>query len=191
MKNKKPIIASIAALGVVLIGCTAAYFTDTWSKDNLFQLGDSNTEFIETFDSPTNWKSCDVTPKELVIKNKSGAPVTARFRIEEYWKKNGSTSEGKVSDLNLDYQGERVAIINTQNENDWELKDGWYVYKHILQAGESTNSYLKSVTFNCNQNFSGEVQYSDDHKSGTTETTDYQNARYHLYITAQTNQVTD
>jgi alternate signal-mediated exported protein len=190
MKNKKPIIAGVAAIGVLLIGCTAAYFTDEWSKDNHFQLGDSDTEFIETFDSPTNWKSCDVTPKELVIKNKSGAPVTARFKMEEYWKVNGSTSEGKISDLSLDYQGERVAIINFKNEDKWELRDGWYTYKTVLQPGDSTDSLLESVTFNCNQNFSGATTYSDDHKTGTTQTTDYQNARYHLFITAQTNQAT-
>ena len=106
--------------------------------------------------------------------------------MTEYWKAAGSTSAGQTSDLSLTYQNQNVAIINFQNENDWEKVGDWYVYKGTLNENESTSSLLKSVTFNCDVNFAGDITYSADGKSGSTNTTDYQNAKYHLDITAQT-----
>ncbi len=185
--NKKTLIALIALAGVAaIVGGTIALYTDQASFNNVFQLGDASVEYVETFKSPTNWKSCDETQKELAITNKSSVPVAARFKMVEYWKSAGSTSEGQTSDLAFEYRGERVAIINFQNEDDWEQDGDWYVYKGTLQANESTSSLLKSVTFNCGINFAGDIVYSADGKSGYTSQTDYQNATYHLDITAQT-----
>lgn len=186
MKKKRIIVIAALAALVALVGGTVAYYSDSKQFGNLFKLAADNIEYVETFESPNNWKSCDETPKTLVITNKSATPVAARFKMTEYWKAAGSTSTGQTSDLSLTYQNQNVAIINFQNENDWELVNGWYVYKHTLNENESTSSLLKSVTFNCSVNFAGDVAYSADGKSGTTNMTDYQNAKYHLDITAQT-----
>lgn len=186
MKKKRIIVIAALAALVALVGGTVAYYSDSKQFGNLFKLAADNIEYVETFESPNNWKSCDETPKTLVITNKSATPVAARFKMTEYWKAAGSTSTGQTSDLSLTYQNQNVAIINFQNENDWELVDGWYVYKHTLNENESTSSLLKSVTFNCSVNFAGDVAYSADGKFGTTNMTDYQNAKYHLDITAQT-----
>ena len=186
MKKKRIIVIAALAALVALVGGTVAYYSDSKQFGNLFKLAADNIEYVETFESPNNWKSCDETPKTLVITNKSATPVAARFKMTEYWKAAGSTSTGQTSDLSLTYRNQNVAIINFQNENDWELVNGWYVYKHTLNENESTSSLLKSVTFNCSVNFAGDATYSADGKSGTTNITDYQNAKYHLDITAQT-----
>ncbi|MCQ2570820.1 MAG: BsaA family SipW-dependent biofilm matrix protein [Candidatus Saccharibacteria bacterium] len=185
--KKKRVLAFIALTALVAtVGGTVAYYSNVFEFDNNFKLGSAVTEYVETFESPDNWKSCDTTPKTLVITNKSNTPVAARFKIEEYWKKAGSTSTGHDSDLSSTYMDEKVAIINFQNEGDWEKKGDWYYFKRTLDEGESTTSLLESVSFNCNVNFAGDVVYSEDGKTGYSTTNDYQNAKYHLYITAQT-----
>lgn len=186
--KKKNTFAAIGVLSVAAIatGGTIAFLHDSVPFENSFQLGAGETEYVEAFESPNNWKSCDTTPKELVITNKSDIPVRARFKIEDYWKKAGSTSTDHTNEISPVYQGQNVAIINFQNQDDWEQKGEWYVYKNVLQKNQSTSSLLASVTFNCDINFAGEMVYSSDGKSSTTSTNDYQNAKYHLFVTAQT-----
>lgn len=186
MKKKRALAFIGLTLLVATVGGTVAFYSNTFVFNNNFKLGSAETEYTETFESPDNWKSCDTTPKTLIITNKSGAPVAARFKIEEYWKKANSTSTDHNNEVPLTYENEKVAIINFQNENDWEKKGDWYYYKNTLNAGESTSSLLESVSFNCDINFAGEVSYSEDGLTGYSTTNDYQNAKYHLYITAQT-----
>lgn len=186
MKKKRIIVVAALAALIALVGGTVAYYSDSVSFENIFTTASDKVEYTETFESPRNWKSCDTTPKTLVITNKSDTPVAARFKMEEYWKVNGSTSAGKTSDLSLTYQNQRVAIINFQNENDWEQQGDWWVYKGTLNKDQSTSSLLASVSYNCSINFVEGVTYSADGKSGTTNTNAYDNATYHLDITAQT-----
>ena len=192
MTKKRLIIASAALIGVGLIGGTIAYLQDSNFFDNKFVASEAATEFTEVFDSPQNWKSCDVTPKEFTITNKSDTPVTAKFKMEEYWKRKDSTSTDHRSELDMNYNGEPVAIIHFKNQSDWTLDaDGWYTYKDTLGKNESTSSMLESVEFNCNQNFVGGVNYSTDGLTGETIGTDYEEATYHLFITGHTEQVTN
>ena len=185
--KKRTLIAVLALLGVsAAIGTTVAFLSDSVNFNNDFHLAKGETEFVETFKSPDNWKSCDTTQKELVITNKSDVPVVARFKMEEYWKRNGSTSSDHTNEISPTYHGYKVAIINFQNQNDWEQKGEWYVYKNVLQKNESTSSLLASVTFNCAVNMAGAMSYSQDGKSATTGVNDYANAHFHLNITAQT-----
>lgn len=185
--KKRTLIAVLALLGVsAAIGTTVAFLSDSVNFNNDFHLAEGETEFVETFKSPDNWKSCDTTQKELVITNKSDVPVVARFKMEEYWKRNGSTSTDHTNEISPTYQGHKVAVINFQNQNDWEQKGEWYVYKNVLQKNQSTSSLLASVTFNCDVNMAGAMSYSQDGKSATTGVNDYANAHFHLNITAQT-----
>lgn len=191
MKKKRAIVAAIAVAGIAVIGGTFAFYADQASFSGIFNLGSPQVEFTETFESPNYWKSCDVTPKTLIITNKTDYPVKARFKMEQYWKASGSTSTDHTTELPLQYQNADVAIIGFQNDDDWEFDGEWYTYKTTLQKGESTNSLLKDVTFNCTQNFAGSIVYSDDGSTGYTAAGDYTNAKFHLFITAQTNQVTE
>lgn len=184
---KKRILALIALLaGTTAISWTIAYSRDQTIFNNDFELAKGEVTYTETFKSPDNWKSCDEEPKELVITNNSDVPVNARFKMKGYWKKNGSTSTNQNNEISPVINGQEVAIVNFQNENDWEQKGEWYEYKNVLQKGESTSSLLKSVTLNCDLNLSGEVSYSQDGKTSISGESIYGNARYKLDLTAQT-----
>lgn len=189
MNKKKVFIVCGALLAIALIGGTIAFFNDQISFENKFKVADGKVEYSETFDSPDNWKSCDTTPKTFTITNKSTFPVKARVKLEEYWKLPNSTDASHTTELSLKRNGENVAIINfASNWSDkWEKQGDWYVYKDVLQnSGDSTTPLIESVTFNCNQNFAGSVEYSDDHKTGTTTASEYERAKYHLFLTGQT-----
>lgn len=90
---------------------------------------------------------------------------------------------------------ERAAIINFDNESDWtvdydENGKGYYYYNKKLAKGESTSSFIKSVTFN------GNVESSSDCPktvTGGTQTitctstgNGYDGATYTLTITVET-----
>ena len=193
LKKKRTLaIAGVSVLCLVVVG-TIAFNQDSIFFNNLFKLADDNVEFVETFDSPDDWQPCQEIDKTAVARNKNTTPRYVRMKINEYWRtKNSQTpaSDHETSDLPLTWDDsgttKNYAIINTQNDDKWELKrDGWYYYKTTLAQNESTLSLLKSVTFNCEVNTAGEIRYSADGKAGESVPTEYSEATYHLYITFQ------
>ena len=193
LKNKKTILfVGLSAFILVFVG-SLAYNKDLFSFANLFHLGGDVVEFVETFDSPDNWTPCTTTPKTAIATNKNNSPRYVRMKINEYWRTSDTTtpeSDHETSDLPLTWDDngteKHYAVINTQNDDKWELKsDGWYYYKTTLGQDESTLSLLESVTFNCEVNTAGEVRYSVDGKSSESIPTEYGGAKYHLYITFQ------
>ena len=192
-KNKKVLaIAGVSVLMLTVVG-TIAYNQDSMFFANLFRLPSDNVEFSETFDSPEDWQPCQETPKTAIATNRSDTPRYVRMKINEYWRTKNTTtsaSDHETTDLPLAWTDsgveKRYAIINTQNDDKWELgSDGWYYYETALSKDESTLSLLKSVTFNCEVNTVGDVRYSADGLIGETIPTDYSEATYHLYITFQ------
>ena len=63
-----------------------------------------------------------------------------------------------------------MAIINLANTSSWVLKsDGYYYYQGDIAAnGGASNSFINSVTFNCDAD------------------SEYSSARYHLVLTIET-----
>lgn len=182
LKKKRVLIAILALIAVGLVAGTIAYNNDRSIFANIFGVSDFKTEFIETFDSPDNWQPCDEIPKTVIAKNDSGVRVNVRLSYEEFWKaKNGGS-------LPLTRNGVKLAIINFQNEDDWELRsDGWYYFKAGLAPGESTNSLFKSVKLDCSANFGGENTCieTETGKTCQKEADEYADAEYHLKITVQ------
>jgi hypothetical protein len=115
------------------------------------------------------------------------------MKINEYWRTKDTqtpTTDHETSDLPLTWDDngttKHYAVINTQNDDKWELKnDGWYYYKTTISQNESTDSLLKSVTFNCEVNTVGEIRYTAGGTVGEDVPSDYAEANYHLYITFQ------
>lgn len=181
-KKKRALIAILALIAVGLVAGTIAYNNDRSIFANIFGVSDFKTEFIEIFDSPDNWQPCDEIPKTVIAKNDSGVKVNVRLSYEEFWKaKNGDS-------LPLTRNGVKLAIINFQNEDDWELRsDGWYYFKAGLAPGGSTNSLFKSVKLDCSANFGGEniCTETETGKICQKEADEYADAGYHLKITVQ------
>ncbi len=146
MKNKKPLIALaiIAILGG--IGGTFAYFTDRVEVANEFQTKPYGTQVTEVFTSPDNWLPGDETPKTVVVKNTGQVDVAVRVSYTESWvSADGTPLSGTQT---ISGQPVRAAIINLDNTADWTKVGNYYYYNKKLASGNSTTSFIKSVTFN-------------------------------------------
>lgn len=141
-KNNKPLFALLLLAIVGVVGVTIAYFTSTTSFENVFKTSPYSTEVTEEFISPTNWIPGTTTSKTVFAKNTGDVPVAVRVSYEEEWvSSNGST-------LPLVQDGKTAAIINLANTSDWTLDNGYYYYGKKLTKGQSTTTFMESVTFN-------------------------------------------
>ncbi len=183
-KKKRRTIVAVSAIGLIaLVGGTLAVSSDWTSFLNNFNIADYRTEFIETFDSPEDWEPCDETPKTVIAKNNSNVNIKVRLSYEEYWRNKADTEN-----LPLIKDGVQLAEIIFQNQNDWELIDGWYYYKNELEPGQQTNSLFKSVKLSCDANFGKENVCSDTATGRVCQkpSDEYEESTYHLKITVQT-----
>ena len=142
MKKKKNLIIVLFLL--IGVGVTLSFFTSTSELENEFKSGRYKTVSTDNFTSPSDWKPGDTTPKTITTKNEGTMPVRVRVKLTEEWKSENNNV------LPLEYNNERVSIINFDNEDDW-IKDGdYYYYIGELAPGEETSSLIKSVTYNPN-----------------------------------------
>ena len=158
MKEKKTILILILVLTIGIVGLTIAYFSNSSTVNNIFTTQPYGTTVEETFTSPSNWLPGTTTDKTVVATNTGNVDEAVRISLSESWTTanhntlNGwITSSGtKSSHLpeNEPSTDERVAIINFDNDEDWEYSNGYYYYKYKLSPNESTSSLIKSVTFN-------------------------------------------
>ena len=193
LKNKRMLLVIGVFFAAIAIAGTIAYNQDSMFFQNLFHLGSDVAEFSESFESPDDWMPCQEIPKTATATNKNATPRYVRMKLNEYWRtKNSETSESdhETTDLPLTWNDngtvKNYAVINTQNDDKWELRsDGWYYYKTPLNQDETTDSLLKSVTMNCDANVAGGVSYSQDGHTATNIESDYSGATYHLYVTFQ------
>ena len=140
MKNKKSLVAIIAVLLVAIIGGTFAYFQSTGSFVNIFQTGTYRLVTTEVFESPDNWKPGEEIEKTIVTKNEGTIPAAVRVSYTEQW------LDGETDITNSIEEGS--VIINFDNTNEWIEENGYYYYKYILAPGQTTSSFIKSVTLN-------------------------------------------
>ena len=183
MKNKKPLIIAGVAVLLLGIGFTVAYNMDLIPFLNNFGLAKYQTEYVDTFTSPSDWKPCDTTPKTIAITNKGNVDVSARVKLSDYWKdKDGNDLADLMSG------GQKLTVINFHDgwENKWDYVDGWYVYKTNLAPNETTEPLIDSVTLSCDANLAGEVNYTDNGQTGESGTSPYLGASFHIEATLQT-----
>ena len=183
--SKKKLFIPILLVGVFLfIGATIAIHSDYSVLDNVFNLSSHVATSIEEFEPPDDWHICEEVPKTLITRNDSNHDIYVRLSYEEYWR-----SRTDETNLPLIKDGVRLAIINFQNEDDWELKsDGWYYFKQALKPGETTTSLFKSVKLDCSASFGGDNVCTETATGVVCDKPqdEYENAKYHLKITVQT-----
>lgn len=183
LKSKKAIIA-IALFAVILIGGTIAVSQSNTILRNLFHLGYYQTVSYEEFQSPDNWMTCDVVPKTVFVKNESSMNVAVRISYEEFWK-----AADDETDLPLEKDGVRLAEIIFQNQDDWNLVNGYYYYKTDLEPNRTTSSLFEAVKLSCDANIVDVEQICTQTATGTvcTDPDDsYNGAHYHLRIKIET-----
>lgn len=189
IKNKKAL--GIAALvgGLAVIGGTFAYYADSMIFRNLFTTAEYIVDYTETFESPENWAPCAETPKTVTATNRGNIPVGVRIKIDEFWK--SQSDEDLPLTVNVDGEDLHIAQINfDENNRDKWLFDGeYYYYYRELNPGETTESLLKSVTFNCAVNFvSEDITYTQTETGviGMSHENEYLKSKYHLNVKVQT-----
>ena len=178
MQRKKNILLLLVLF--LSIGVTIAYLQSTDTFENIFNAGTYSVVTHEEFTSPDNWAPGDTTPKTITTTNEGTIPVRVRVKLEESW-----TSKNN-SDLPLLNNGERMAIINLANQEDW-IKDGdYYYYVRELNPNETTSSLIQSVTFN--PNYQGDVTCTTVGNVKTCESSSdgYMGGTYTLNITTET-----
>ena len=182
MKNKKTLIAIIAVLLVLVVGATIAYFQSSASFENVFNTGTYKVVATEEFVSPDNWKPGEEIPKTIKTTNEGTIPAAVRASITEQWIKE---IDGVETDI-TNQVANGTAIINLDNTDYWTHEGNYYYYKYILEPGDTTKSFIKSVTLNPNINGATCVASQD----GLTQTCESNNpalgATYKLTITKET-----
>ena len=152
LKNKRTlVIAGVSLLGIGIVG-TIAYNQNSMLFRNLFQLHSGVVSFTEEFNSPDNWTPCQEVDKTAIATNHDTIPRYARMKINEYWRKNNTTTpttDHTTTDLPLTWDDNgtirNYAVINTQNDAHWTLKsDGYYYYDTALGKDESTLSLFRA-----------------------------------------------
>ena len=169
----------IATIGV--IGGTLAYFQNTATVNNTFRAQPYSTEITDTFVSPETWIPGTTTDKEVTVKNTGDVDVAVRLSYKEKW----TSKNGDELSLTLP-NSERAALVNLINTDDWTYSNGYYYYNDTLAKGESTNSFIESVTFNSNAVNDYTCTTSEGKITCSTTGDGYDGATYELIITIET-----
>ena len=142
------------ALVTMAIGITFTYSHDSSVLENTFEIAQTRAQFIDTFNSPSNWISGQTVPKEIKVKNETGVPVVARIKLEEAW----DSSDGMGLPLVGAQSNVRMAIINYTENSGWTLDGTWW-YSPVLQPGETSTSLVTGVTLNEDADLGADWRY--------------------------------
>ena len=200
MKNRKTIIALLLVAIVGIVGLTIAYFANSQTIENNFITKEYGTEVVEEFVSPDNWLPGDTTNKTVVAENTGQVDQAVRVKLIESWTThNNGTLNGWIhpdgsksthttqTELATD---ERVAILNLGNTSDWTKVGDYYYYNYKLAPGESTTTFLESVTFNSKTKLDDTCETTIDEGVRTISCNssgdDYDYAKYKLTINIET-----
>ena len=183
MKRKKSLIAIITLLLVVAVGTTFAYYTSSAVFTNIFNTGTYRVVTTEVFESPSNWAPGEEIPKTITSTNEGTIPAAVRVSFTEQWlDKNNQDITSTISS--------GVVTINLDHTNYWIKEGNYYYYKYILDPGQTTKSFIKSVTLNPQiGSGNGEMQCTTSQDGLTQDcvaTNSALGAKYVLTITKET-----
>lgn len=142
------------ALVAMAIGITFTYSHDSSVLENTFEIAQTRVQFIDTFNSPSNWISGQTVPKEIKVKNETGVPVVARIKLTETW----DSKDGVGLPLVGAQSNVRMAIINYTENSGWTLDGTWW-YSPVLQPGETSTSLITGVTLNVDADLGADWRY--------------------------------
>lgn len=169
MKRKLMLVATMAiVLSLFTLG-TLAFFTDSDEATNVMTAGNLSILLHDEDGEGDPFPSGGVNgvmpgnnvDKVVHVENTGDHAAYIRVRLD----KSIEAAEGVDATLNFNN------ITLNINTADWELKDGWYYYKHALAAGATTTDLFTMVSY------------------GTALGNDYQNARVEIDVLAQAVQV--
>lgn len=138
IKIKIFVVALVAAMMAFISTSTLAYYQAVGKSTNVVTSG--NVQFIihEMTDQGKEFPKegvyivpGDIVSKEVVIESDCGHPFYLRVKMV-YGIDSQELSAEDCFKLNI-------------NEENWELHDGWYYYKSIVEPGQTTPSVFSHV----------------------------------------------
>ena len=140
--HKKKLLIAGGIFLLLIVGVTIAYFSTSDTFNNLFDAAEYGADATEVFTSPTDWMPGDTTPKTLTVTNSGDVCENVRVSYTEEWESKDGSTLSNVQD------GNKAALINRMNEDDWVQSGNYYYYINNLMPNQTTSSFMNSVTFN-------------------------------------------
>ena len=178
--KKKSIFIFLIIFIICLIGLTFSFFMNSTKVVNDFYTGNYSIILEENFQGPSNWKPGNTIDKSVYVTNNSDTDIAVRISYVEEWKDKNNNILSNVQN------GESVAIINFSNNNDWIYSNGYYYYRYKLNKNDVTSSFIDSVTFNENINYSVSCSESNNKNTCKYSIGEYENATYKLTVNIET-----
>lgn len=153
MKRKLLILSVLAICIATFAVGTLAYVSSEVTTHNVITTGGVDIELLEWADEDETIpfeKVSGVMPDTSVTKivrvenkKEKSAEAWIRVRVEkkiELDLANNKAAKGVTPNTDL-------VVLKDINTADWELKDGYYYYKHPVKPGETTSPLFKTVYF--------------------------------------------
>lgn len=138
IKIKIFVVALVAALMTFISTSTLAYYSTVGKATNVVTSGDIRFIIHEMTDQGTEFPEegvyilpGDIVSKEVFIESDCGHPFYLRVKIV-YGVNSEELSAEDCFKLNI-------------NEEYWELYEGWYYYKGIVEPGKTTPNVFSHV----------------------------------------------
>ena len=179
IKNKKSLLAIVAAMFIVAIGVTYAVFNSVSSKENEFNLGNYSFITMESFESPTDWLPGETIDKTIYGMNNGDIPVAFRIKYEERWEDASGDPIANVPN--------NAVTINFINRAHWEYNsdDGYYYHKYFIAASDSSCTLISGVTLNEDLMGSASCEMVGDTYTCTSDFDGLSGAKYILTFTKE------
>ena len=144
IKSKKVLLFLCLLVVLGIVGTTFAYVVYNGTFNSIFPTSNYIVEAVDYFESPSNWKPGDVTPKEIIVTNKGNTDVAVRVSFEERWVDANNNPLPLINSNNM-----TASILNYSDDvSNWFRKGNYFYYYKKLAKNESTTPLLQSVTFN-------------------------------------------
>lgn len=131
-------IALIAMIATLFSQNTLAYYTTIGKATNVVTSGDIQLIIHETTDQGTEFPKegvyvtpGDVVSKQVTIENDCTHPFYLRVK--------------PVYGINAEDLPDEECFKLNINEEHWQLHDGWYYYKGIVEPGATTSQFFSHV----------------------------------------------
>ena len=154
-RNKKMYSALVMTAAVALMAGTFAWLTQEAEVTNKFATpyeGSYGSQIVETVVDP---EGEELTNEYTDLENEWDLVVPDQFKPGDSIKKevyfeNTGTYDQLIRIRFSPELSEGLSLVGTDALNDhWvDGEDGYYYYKHVLEAGASTENILESIKFN-------------------------------------------
>lgn len=171
--SKRRLMGFVAAMvALAIVAASWAYFTASSTLDNPLSTKKYGSRMVEEFNPGTEVDPGAEVDKKVNVMNTGDADLVVRIKMEETWKRGGNTlisfdsanSKFNTAAFNtttrvatavqvnatdgLVVGDDSVVYKNLAGIANWTLgADGYYYYKTVLGAGQSTNNLLESLIF--------------------------------------------